>query len=141
MVYFLQLTCPNPIIFASLGNERLAVYSRFLVLRLRVSTQNTVTITTSSLLLNFIRYERQKIRLTHPRVALPYIMYKCNTWVSKSDSLPFIPNKIEQSRGSSVVTVFLCRTRRPGTENNGKRPDARYLGTGKLLRRIWARLV
>ena len=32
------------IIFAFLGNERLAVYGRFLVLRLRISTQtNTVT--------------------------------------------------------------------------------------------------
>ena len=47
-------------------------------------------------LLHFIRYDGQRIRLTHPRVALPYINYKCNTWVSKSDSLPFIPNKIKQ---------------------------------------------
>ena len=51
------------------------------------------------LLLNFIRYEGQRIQLTHPRVTLPYIMYKYNMWVRKPDSLPFIPNKIEQKRG------------------------------------------
>ena len=62
---------------------------------------------TSSTLLNFIRYEGQRIRVSHLSVALPYIMYKCNTWVSKSDALPFIPNKIEQSR-AGWVTVFLC---------------------------------
>ena len=47
------------IIFAFLSNERLAVYGCFLVLRLRVSTQNTVTITRSSTLLDFIRYKGQ----------------------------------------------------------------------------------
>ena len=61
-------------------------------------------------------------------------MYKCNTWVSKSDSLPFIPNKIKQRE--EVV-----ETRRSSTENNGKRPDARYLGRRELLARIWARLL
>ena len=62
----------------------------------------------SSILLDFIRYDGQRIRLTHPRVVLPYIMYKCNTWVSKSDSLPVIPNKIEQSRGSHNSNGILC---------------------------------
>ena len=92
-------------------------------------------------MLNFIRYDGQGIRLTHPRVALPYIMYKCNTWVSKSDSLPFIPNRIEQSRGRCCNGIFCVETRRSSTENNGKRPDARKIGTQKLLPRIRARQI
>ena len=47
------------IIYTFLGNERLAVYGRLLVLVRRVSTQNTVTITTSSTLLDFIWYDGQ----------------------------------------------------------------------------------
>ena len=100
------------IIYAFLGNERLAIYGRFLLLVLRVSTQNTVTITTSSTLLDFIRYDGQRIRLTHPRVPLSYIMHKCNTWVSKSDSLQKHVGSVlkTQHLGASLlyfyVTIF-----------------------------------
>ena len=38
-----------------------------------------------------------------------------------------------------IVTVFCVETRRSSTENNGKRPDARKIGTQKLLPRIRAR--
>ena len=60
------------IISAFLGNKRLAVYGGFLVLRLRISTQNTVTITRSSTLLDFIRYEGRRIWLSQLFVALLY---------------------------------------------------------------------
>ena len=101
------------IIFEFLGNERLAVYGRFLVLWLRVSTQKNTVTTTSSLLLDFIQYEGRRFRISHLSVALPYIMQQCNKQVGKSDSLPFIPNKIEQNTRRPIATVFLCRNTQP----------------------------
>ena len=59
--------------------------------------------------------------------------------MSKSDSLPFIPNKIEQSRRRQSNGIFCVETRRSSTRNDGKRPDARKIGTQKLLPRIRAR--
>ena len=49
------------IIFAFLGNERLAVDSCFLVLRLHISTQKIPLQRTSCILLKLICYEGQRI--------------------------------------------------------------------------------
>ena len=54
---------------------------------------------------------------------------------------PLYQIKLSKVENVVIVTVFCVETRRNSTENNGKRPDACYLGPQELLPRIVTRLM